>query len=151
MKKLILIRHAHALTVYEAAVQTDAQRPLSSQGRQQAAQTAKTLLKQGIKPNIILTSPLLRALQTAKILSGIWQVPVCQENRLNGFYTDLEVRDFLLEKTKEEPIVAAVGHNPNIACVAQLFCNKLLHFSPGAFAVLEMEQEHSARLLSFGE
>ena len=85
MKTLILIRHAHALSGWEAHVTTDAQRPLSEQGLQKAAATAQKLAALNVRPQVILTSPLLRAVQTAEIVARQLSVPVRPEEILNGF------------------------------------------------------------------
>ena len=82
MKTIILVRHAHAMTAYEAGVQTDSARPLSDEGRQKAAQTARELASQNIRPQIIFTSPLLRAVQTSEILAQTLGAPVSAETTM---------------------------------------------------------------------
>ena len=151
MKTLILIRHANALSAYEARVQTDAERPLSQAGLVKAAASAQELLRQSLRPNIILTSPLLRAVQTAEILAQHLQAPVSKETVLNGLHDDRTVCEFLTDQLSEHEVVAAVGHNPNIAYVTHVFCKQVLHFSPGSFAVLNFEDPHHPQLTFFGE
>ena len=59
---LYILRHANADT--EAA--TDEARELSEKGREQARTVAQFCTRQGIRPHVIFSSPLVRAQQTAK-------------------------------------------------------------------------------------
>ena len=151
MKTLILVRHANALSGLEARVNTDAERPLSQEGQKKADKTAQTLKSRGIKPDIILTSPLLRAVQTAETLSQTLGGQLSKETILNGLHADREVCEFLAEQMHEHDTVIAVGHNPNVAYVLHLFCKEVRHFAPGSFAVLNFENPHHPQLTYFGE
>ena len=151
MKTLVLVRHANALAAYEAGVQTDAARPLSTEGRQKAAQTAHTLAEQKIRPQIIFASPLLRAVQTAEILAETLGAPVSQETVLNGLHDEQTVRDFLTEQLQQYDTVLAVGHNPNISYLAHLLGGRVYHFAPGSYAIVDMQDKDKLQILSFGE
>jgi len=63
---IYLLRHAHALAVGEPGVESDEERPLSDQGRQQAVLMAGAAQRLGLKFDQVLTSPLRRALETAQ-------------------------------------------------------------------------------------
>lgn len=150
MKTLILIRHANALSSFEAKVQTDAERPLSDEGTQRAEQSAKQLQALDIKPDIILSSPLLRAKQTAQILQETLKADIRIETFLNGLYAEAEVMDCLKDILKEKNTVLAVGHNPNITYLTGLLTKKIFHFSPASFAVIDMTDEENPVLKNFG-
>lgn len=62
---LYLLRHAEA-DPYQA---DDFSRKLTEKGRAQAERVGEFLLKHELKPDLILTSPVLRAKETAKIIS----------------------------------------------------------------------------------
>ena len=141
MKTLILVRHAHALGALEAGVQKDALRPLSPQGLEKAAHTAKRLQN----------APLLRASQTADILSGVLKAPLQPCAELNGMHDDQAVCDFLIQQIQEANCLVAVGHNPNIAVVLHLLTGQTRHFSPGSFAILNMQKAQEPQLMSFEE
>lgn len=151
MKTLIIVRHANALSGWEAQVNTDAERPLSPEGIQKAAQTAQALKARAIAPDIILTSPLLRAVQTAETISQTVGGPISKETVLNGLHADREVCEFLANQMQEHNTVIAVGHNPNVAYVLHLFSKEIHHFAPGSFAVLNFENLHHPQLTYFGE
>lgn len=151
MKTLIIVRHANALSGWEARVNTDAERPLSPEGIQKAAQTAQALKARAIAPDIILTSPLLRAVQTADTISQTIGGQISKETVLNGLHADREVCEFLANQMQEHNTVIAVGHNPSVAYVLHLFCKEIHHFAPGSFAVLNFENPHHPQLTYFGE
>lgn len=62
---LYLLRHAEA-TAYQA---DDFSRKLTMKGMAQAERVGEFLLKHELKPDLILTSPVLRAKETAEIIS----------------------------------------------------------------------------------
>lgn len=66
---LYLMRHAHALDVGEAGIKRDRDRPLSQKGTGIAREMAHFLTRRAIKLELIGTSPLLRARQTADIMA----------------------------------------------------------------------------------
>lgn len=151
-KTLILVRHAHALSRYEATVQTDGERPLSPAGRQKALQSAQALLARQEIPQKILTSPLLRAVQTAQILADTLHVPAETQDILDGFHNDADVRDFLLGQLAQQDCLLAVGHNPCITYICALLCAQVRPFAPASFAVLRAENAQSPlQLIYFGE
>ena len=72
---LFLIRHAKALALGEGGVTEDADRSLSEDGEEQARRLAPALEKHGVRLESILSSPFLRARQTAEILIDNWSRP----------------------------------------------------------------------------
>ena len=152
MKKiLILVRHAHALPGYIAQVSSDAARPLSEQGHQKADLTAHRLEQLHVRPQCILTSPLLRAVQTAQTLGQVLQAPVWQEPLLNGLKPDQEVCDFLKEQLSHYNTVVAVTHNPSISYVTHLLTGRVYTFAPGSFVNIEFDEKLQLQQVTFGE
>lgn len=149
-KILILLRHSYALSGYEARVSSDAQRPLSPRGLEKAAQTASAL-KQQFKVDLILTSPLLRAVQTAEILAAGLNTSIVKESILNGMADDRDVCEFLTAQFDTDKTILAVGHNPCVAYVTHLLCGQVRPFSPCSYAVIDMQDEMHPKLINFGE
>lgn len=150
MKTLVIVRHAHALPAYAAGVDSDAQRPLSPEGRQKAALTAARLDSLGIKPARILASPLLRARQTAAVLAEALHAPVEEAAELNGLKDEQNVCDFLREQLEHADCILAVGHNPNVTYVTHLLSGQVRTFHPASFAVIDMTDQ-SPQITYFGE
>ena len=63
---LYIIRHADAQPLGEGGIEDDADRPLTTTGQAQCERLAAALQRQGVRLDRILTSPLLRARQTAE-------------------------------------------------------------------------------------
>ncbi len=69
MKKLFLIRHGLSVANREHIVQGQSDYPLSEEGRVQSQKLAKYLSASTDTPTSILSSPLMRARETAEILA----------------------------------------------------------------------------------
>lgn len=65
--KLYIVRHAAAIE--RTAEVPEEQRYLTPEGRAFFRRTARTMLQKKVRPDLILTSPLIRAVQTADILA----------------------------------------------------------------------------------
>lgn len=111
--KIYLIRHAEAVAGSPGL--PDERRYLTPEGRVSFRKTARTMLKKGVEPDLILTSPLIRAVQTADILaeqlSYIGLLPVATE-LAPGF--DLEGLRKLLASFRPVRELVLVGHEPDM-------------------------------------
>jgi len=113
--ELYLIRHADALPLGANEVLEDADRPLSDRGQGEAKALAAALQRAGVQLGLVLTSPLLRARQTAEGMLAAWsgappRLQVCDELAL-GERTRKLAR--VLRDLKEER-VALIGHQPDL-------------------------------------
>ena len=68
--KLILVRHAEAVPVGFAGVQTDSDRYLTDLGKRQSLALAEAFQKAGVTADVVVTSPLVRAVQTGGPLAA---------------------------------------------------------------------------------
>ena len=107
---LLIVRHAIAFDRDPAAWPDDAERPLTKQGQRRFRRAARGLKAAAPTPGVFLTSPWLRARQTADILveEAAWPVPVICD-ALGGGKPE-EVMECLKEHA-ESPL-ALVGHEP---------------------------------------
>jgi phosphohistidine phosphatase len=128
--ELYLIRHAEAAPAGENGV-SDEDRPLTSCGMAQATALANALRGHGVELRLMISSPLLRARQTAEELLREWPEPrpdfrVYQELALGG------KRRRLLRALREQGAdkVAVVGHEPELGSLAAyLLGSKKLHIA----------------------
>jgi phosphohistidine phosphatase len=67
MKTLFLIRHAKSS--WDDTTLPDKDRPLNDRGRRDAPKMGERLAKRDVKPDLILSSPAVRALRTAEIIA----------------------------------------------------------------------------------
>src|SRR5262245_12791922 len=80
---ILLIRHADAVRLEEGSTLREEDRPLTDRGLVQCQVLAQALLKRGVGLGKVITSPLVRAQQTADQLLLHWTEPkpelhVCQ-------------------------------------------------------------------------
>jgi phosphohistidine phosphatase len=115
--KLYLIRHAAAIARSEEVVEEH--RYLTIPGRKSFRLTAKRMARKGEMPDVIVTSPLARALQTAEILSealAFQGVVAVSPELAPGF--DQAKLGRLLASFKRIRGLAVVGHEPDLGEVA---------------------------------
>ncbi|MGB8647762.1 MAG: histidine phosphatase family protein, partial [Anaerolineae bacterium] len=75
--KVYFLRHGQANWPHWEG--TDDERPLTKKGKKEVRQVAAFLQAAGIKLNVILSSPLPRAYQTAEIVAGKLDLEVTEE------------------------------------------------------------------------
>jgi phosphohistidine phosphatase len=117
--ELYLIRHADAVPLGKEGISDDADRPLSDRGRAQCPVLAAALHRAGVHLDAVLTSPLLRARQTAEGLLENWpgETPAlypCNALAPGGKRRKL-MRSLLGNGGGEVGAVALVGHMPDLA------------------------------------
>lgn len=66
--RLLLVRHAEALPLGTDGIVDDFHRPLTELGRRQAQALAAALKARGVPVSVVVTSPLVRAVETAEHL-----------------------------------------------------------------------------------
>jgi phosphohistidine phosphatase len=135
---LHLIRHAHAGNP-EAWDGPDAARPLSVKGRSQAERLGRFLADIGFRTDAVITSPKLRAAQTAEIVAGHLGVEVVEDPRLAGAL-DLEALAAVLEDAQDPERPVLVGHDPDFSELLALLCDAAnAPMRKGALARIEVE------------
>src|SRR5215470_9455742 len=114
---IYLVRHAIAQQLGQKNEFTDEKRSLSSQGRERMRQIAKGLGRLGVVPDLIMTSPLVRAIETGDILAealGLEQKQIRKSNALSpgGSFDELFAE---IKRQKRIQSVALVGHEPDLS------------------------------------
>ena len=82
MSKLYFVRHGESEWNVADKICGRTDIPLTKRGHEQAEKTGKKIVAEGIKADEILYSPLLRAADTAKHISGMTGIPAHMEPRL---------------------------------------------------------------------
>lgn len=114
-----LIRHGEARPADAASGLEDADRPLTQKGIRQCRDLAVALQRAGVELGKVVTSPLLRARQTAEELLRHWKEPVpellvCEALAPGG--KDKKLNRFL--RGLESNTATLVGHMPDLAAYA---------------------------------
>ncbi len=115
VKRLTIVRHAKAVKGYP-----DIERALNERGENQAQAVGQRLVQRQIYPDIILSSPARRALDTARILAAEIDFPeekiLIREQIYSASLSDLLT--VLQEINDSHADAMLVGHNPIISALA---------------------------------
>lgn len=134
MKTLFLIRHAKSSR--DDSTLPDRERPLEARGEREVATMSRRLSQRHEKPDLIISSPAVRALATAKVIAeGL-------DYKLKGIVIDerlyaatahalIGVIEGLDDKLK---CVMLVGHNPEFTDLARHFSNEIMQMPTCAIA-----------------
>jgi len=115
--KTLLIRHAHAVDSRDGGAGADEDRWLTDKGRMVARKVGDRLRDEGYAADAIVTSPLVRAVQTAELVArglkykGVVEVfaDLAPDGSIGAAAQALEEKGGL---------VVAVGHEPGISALA---------------------------------
>ncbi|MEI6332148.1 MAG: phosphohistidine phosphatase SixA [Pseudanabaena sp. ELA645] len=123
MPSLYLIRHG--IAEERGNYEDDTQRPLTDEGRKKTKQVAKRLYDLGLRFDLLQTSPLVRAQQTADIFTDLFVTPVQQSLELapeGDFETWLSwVAEWLSEHPQPaKASLGIIGHEPDLTSWAEM-------------------------------
>ncbi len=116
--KLFLVRHGIAVDGLGGEIKTDAQRPLTAEGQEELEIITRGLKRAGIKIDLLVSSPLIRARQTATVYAETFKLDqplICGALAPGG--DPHEVFHFL--KGHNEESIALFGHEPDMGEIAQ--------------------------------
>lgn len=114
--ELYFIRHG--IAEERTNLQSDQQRHLTEEGYQKTTQVTQKILKLGIKFDLILSSPLIRAKETADIFAKIGLSKnieifeaLAPDGKMDKFIS--WIQDSLYNKPENK--IALIGHQPDLA------------------------------------
>ena len=137
--ELYLLRHADAGDPVKWDG-PDAARPLSSKGEKQSERLGRFLAGIGFRPDAILSSPKLRASQTADIVAGQLGVPVTLEERLASGVDETGV-EAILRDAGDPRRAVLVGHDPDFSSLLQSLCvGRNVEMKKGALARIDVDR-----------
>ncbi len=146
--KLYLVRHAIAEDL--ANHEDDSLRPLTEKGREKMKRIAVALNEIGVQPDLIISSPYVRASQTASVLAKELKykeellysdilVPMGEPNDMIGE---------IIEKYSVDELML-VGHEPNISSLASVLLvgspGLSINFKKGGVCCLSVDDLHYDR------
>src|SRR5258708_23917319 len=111
---LYFVRHASAGTAF-SNLKKDEKRPLDDDGIEQCGVVGRALAALDVQPDVIISSPLKRATQTASLIGNELgyegNLQLQPTPRPEATVTDIRP---ILEKYAKHEAVMFVGHNPTI-------------------------------------
>ncbi len=142
---LYFLRHASAGEPLNNP-KKDEKRGLDQEGIEQSGYVGRALAALGVQVDVILSSPLKRATQTAALVGN----EMGHEGKLvleNGLRPEASYSDFqkMLQKYARQDSVLVVGHNPNLReflgrIISERGCEAVVELKKGAVAKVEMRR-----------
>lgn len=150
---LYIVRHGIAVDKTDPKAPPDPERPLTAKGVQKTRGAALGLKELGVKPDFLITSPYVRAAQTAEIFAEALGFPTAKVRVTDALKPPANPADFIKEishlKAKE---VMCFGHAPHLdQLIAQMVGARGLftELKKAGIASLEHTGTHGAwRLVS---
>jgi phosphohistidine phosphatase len=118
---LYIIRHAIAVDEATSDYESDSERPLTDKGRKKMRQIAKALRSLGVEFDLILSSPYIRACETAEILADMFKMK--QKLAFSDNLIPLGNPELLIGEINEKysvDSIALVGHEPHLSTLIGL-------------------------------
>jgi len=136
--ELGILRHADAGDPY-AWEGDDADRPLSKKGRRQAERLGTYLASIGYVPDVFITSPKVRARETAELVADALGTTVAIDDRLAiGFGIDELTAILSGAGMPSRPVL--VGHDPDFSVLlSHLLGGADIPLRKGAFARVDLD------------
>ena len=129
-----LLRHGDA---EDGVGKPDAERHLTQKGERQSRDAGRALEKLGVQIDVCLTSPKVRAKQTADLACEELGAPVEEDSRLSGGDFDP------LEVAAGRGEVMLVGHEPDFSQAVALLTGSRVKMKKGGIAALDDHNLHA--------
>jgi phosphohistidine phosphatase len=124
----------------------DDERPLTKRGKKEMRELAKFLSRLKVRPNMIVTSPLPRAAQTAEIAADYLKAKLRKDELLAPGFGMTELRTAL--KRHHAKVLMLVGHEPDFTNVISGLTGGSLKLSKAGVALVDVDPEsEDGRLL----
>jgi len=135
--ELYFLRHGEA--DWPNWTKPDDDRPLTDFGKKEVRQVAKFLDRLKLRPDLVVTSPLPRALQTAKIAAEHLKAKLREDESLAPGFGMSELRTVL--KRHRSKVLMLVGHEPDFTSVIGGLTDASLKLSKAGVALLDIDPE----------
>jgi phosphohistidine phosphatase len=142
--QLYFLRHGEA--DWPGWTKPDDERPLTDFGKKEVRQVAKFLNRLKVKADLIVTSPLPRALQTAEVAAEQLKTKLRQDEALEPGFGISELRTVV--KRHGSKVLMLVGHEPDFSSVISALTGAFLKLSKAGVALVDIDLEtEKGRLL----
>jgi phosphohistidine phosphatase len=142
--QLYFLRHGEA--DWPGWTKPDDERPLTDFGKKEVRQVAKFLNRLKVKPDLIVTSPLPRALQTAEAAAEELKTKLRQDEALEPGFGISELSTVL--KRHRSKVLMLVGHEPDFSSVISAVTGGFVKMSKAGVALIDIDPEtEKGRLL----
>ncbi len=135
-KRLILIRHAKSDWGNPSV--SDFDRPLNKRGNANAPEMAQRMVKQNIYPNLIVSSPALRAITTANYFAKEWGMDKNNIQKDENIYEAglKNLLNIVNHLDNQYEVVVMFGHNPGFTDFANYLSDVNIYNMPTCSIVM---------------
>ena len=143
--ELLVIRHGAAMDKEEFAKagKSDDLRPLTSAGMEEMKEIARGLRELVKKIDLLATSPLVRAVQTAEIIGAAYDVPVSETTTALSPDSSTEEFEKWCADFEDVKRVAIVGHEPHLTMLVTWLLtgeeDSIIELKKGGMCLLEFD------------
>ena len=142
--ELDFLRHGEA--DWPGWTKSDDERPLTDFGKKEVRQVARFLNRLKARPDLIVSSPLPRALQTAEAAAEQLKTKLRQDEALEPGFGITGLRTLL--KRHGSKVLMLVGHEPDFSSVISALTGASLKLSKAGVALVDIDPEtEKGRLL----
>lgn len=135
--KLYFLRHGEA--DWPDWKKPDDERPLTKRGKREMRGVAKFLDGLKVRPDLIVTSPLPRAAQTAEIAADYLKAKVRKDESLAPGFDKSDLSTVV--KRHGAAVLMLVGHEPDFTNVISALTGACLKLSKAGVALVEMDPD----------
>lgn len=138
MKTLLLLRHARPTSTSPTG--RDFDRPLTDVGRADARRVGQLLRHKEIKPEVVISSPAVRARETADLVCEA--AGLSTQTRFDARIYEASLEELLQLVSEAEDGVETlllVGHNPGLAELIARLTGENIAMSPATLARIELD------------
>jgi len=148
--KIYLVRHAIAENAGTSDYEDDSFRPLTDKGHEKMKKIASALKSLGVDPDLIVSSPYIRAGQTAAVLAKTLNYK--EEIAYSDSLVPMGKPDDMIGEINEKYAVdelMLVGHEPSLSTLASVLITGSpdisINFKKGAICCLSVDDLHYDR------
>jgi len=125
VKRLVLLRHAKSSWSDDGL--PDSERPLSGRGERDAPRMGARLHERGVRPDLVLSSPALRARSTARLVAQVIDYPADAIRLEASLYLAApeEILAVVAAQADAVDCLLVVGHNPGLTELTNLLLPEL--------------------------
>ena len=135
--ELYFLRHGEA--DWPEWKKSDDERPLTKRGKREMRDVAKFLDRLKVRPNLIVTSPLPRAAQTAEIAADYLKAKLRKDELLAPGFGTSKLPTVL--KRHGARVLMLVGHEPDFTQVISELTGASLKLSKAGVALVDLDPE----------
>lgn len=130
MKTLYILRHAKS--DWSVPGQDDTDRPIREKGIKRTGLIIKYMISRNEKPDLIMSSHALRAVETSKLIARGMNYPVKNilVNPRIYYWNEEQLGNVFYELDEELSSLLIVGHNPAFTNFANLYLQKPIEYLP---------------------